>query len=314
MNEFAIDVRQMVKTFPGGLVILNGLDLQIHRGSVYGLLGCNGAGKTTLLRLILGLLRQDGGSLRVLGENPLRAPASVKEKIAYVPQGFQLPIWMTAEELSHYWSRLSARFDSKLALDLGIRWDLPWKRKIGQLSYGEQKKLSIVMSLGARPELLVLDEPGEGFDLLSRRELNRQLIELVDSDPRTTILISTHQVGDLEKLADHIGFIHEGKLPVSARLDDLLERIRKVQFIFDRPVHIDEIDLPGILKIDALGPVVTALVHWHDDSFLRHYEMTRRVRVNQFRLGLEDLCLEIMENPTEIFEHWQRPQQFAVVA
>lgn len=314
MNEFAIDVRQLVKTFPGGLVILNGLDLQIRRGSVYGLLGCNGAGKTTLLRLMLGLLRQDGGSLRVLGENPLGAPASIKEKIAYVPQVFQLPFWMTPEELCRYWAHLSSRFCPNRALDLGIRWDLPWRRKIGRLSYGEQKKLAIAMCFASMPEVLILDEPGEGFDLPSRRELNRQLIELAEDNPDTTVLISTHHVSDLEKLADHVGFLHDGHIPVSASLDELQENVRKVQLIFDTPVKAEDIDMPGLLKLEVLGPVATALVKWHDDSVIRHFELTRRVRVQQFHLSLEELFLEIMDSPGDVFARWQQPAQFAVVA
>ena len=314
MNEFAIDVRQLVKTFPGGLVILNGLNLQIRRGSVYGLLGCNGAGKTTLLRLLLGLLHQDGGSLRVLGENPLGASASIKEKIAYVPQNFQLPIWMSPAELSGYWAHMSSRFSENRARDLVIRWDLPWNRKISRLSYGEQRKLAIAMCFATQPELMILDEPGEGFDLLSRKELNSQIIEIVDEAPETTVLISTHQVSDLEKLADHVGIMHEGSIPISMNLDELLTTVRKVQFIFDEPVKMETIDLPGILKIDILGPVATALVKWHDDSLVRHFEMTHRVRVQQFPLSLEELFLEIMENPGNVLEQWHQPNQFAIVA
>lgn len=314
MNNFAIEARQLVKTFPGGLVILNGLDLELHRGSVYGLLGCNGAGKTTLLRVLLGLLRQDGGSLRTLGEDPLRAPSSIREKIAYVPQTFQLPFWMSPEELSRYWNRLSSRFSTNQAFDLAFRWDLPWKRKIGRLSYGEQKKLAIVMSLAAQPELLILDEPGEGFDVMSRRELTQQIIELIEYNSDTSVLLSTHQVSDLEKLADTVGIMHEGKIALSAPLDQLLSTVKKIQIIYDRPVVAEDIDLPGVLKMDVLGPVVTALVRWEDDSFFQHFQKTSGVRINQFPLGLEQLFIEIMENPDEVFNQWHEPEQFAVVA
>lgn len=314
MNNFAIEASQLVKTFPGGLVILNGLDLNVHRGSVFGLLGCNGAGKTTLLRVLTGLLHQDGGSLRTLGKDPLRAPSSIRESIAYVPQSFQLPFWMSPEELTRYWGRLSSRFNPNQAFDLAFRWDLPWKRKIGRLSHGEQKKLAFVMSLASNPELLILDEPGEGFDVMSRKELNQQIIELVDYNSDTTVLISTHQVSDLEKLADHVGFMHEGKIPVAASMDELLSQVKKVQIIYDRPVTEEEIEIPGALKIEVLGPVVTALVRWQDDDFLLHFKKMPGVQVNEFPLSLEQLFIEFMESPDEVFHQWRQPEQFAVVA
>ena len=314
MNNFAIEASQLVKTFPGGLVILNGLDLNVHRGSVYGLLGCNGAGKTTFLRVLTGLLHQDGGSLRTLGEDPLRAPLSIREKIAYVPQSFQLPFWMSPEELTRYWGRLSSRFNASQAFDLAYRWDLPWKRKIGRLSHGEQKKLAFVMSLGSNPERVILDEPGKGLDGMSRKELNQQLIELVDYNSETTVLISTHQVSDLEKLADQVGFMYEGKIPVSISMDELQSQVKKIQIIHDRPVTKDEIEIPSSLKVEVLGPVVTALVRWQDNEYLKNLRKTPGLQVNEFTLSLEQLFIEFMESPDEVFHQWRHPEQFAVVA
>ena len=103
--------------------------------------------------------------------------------------------------------------------------------------------MALVMSMAAQPELLILDEPGEGFDVMSRKELNQQLIEMMEFNSETTVLISTHQVTDLEKLADHVGIMYEGKMALSAPLDDLLSSVKKVQIIYNRPVAPEEVEL-----------------------------------------------------------------------
>ncbi len=171
MKDHVIQAIDLTKTFPGGTVAVSGLDLQIERGAIYGLMGRNGAGKTTALRLLMGLLRPDHGSARVLGEDLWKASRSVRARVGYVSQTEQLPSWMTLEELSRYASTFYDVWNVRLARELAGRWSLPQKRPVGRLSNGEQRKVAILLALAPQPDVLLLDEPAAGLDPFSRREL-----------------------------------------------------------------------------------------------------------------------------------------------
>src|ERR1041385_5947371 len=233
MKESVIEASGLGKTFRDGVVAVNELDLEIERGSVYGLIGRNGSGKTSTLRLLLGLLQPDRGRARVLGWDFWRAPRSVRAHAAYVSQTQQLPASRSLEELSRCLKRLNEQWDQGHARALADAWNLPWKRPLGCLSSGEQRKAAILLAFAGRPEVLVLDEPAAGFDLVARHELVAQIVDAITQGDGCTVLLSTHIIGDLERVADHIGVIDSGRMAMSERLEDLLNRTKRVQVIFD---------------------------------------------------------------------------------
>jgi ABC-2 type transport system ATP-binding protein len=293
MEESAIQARQLGKTFRGGVVAVNNLNLEIPRGAVYGLAGRNGSGKTTTLRLLMGLLQPDQGLTRVLGWDLWRAPRSVRTRVAYVAQSPQLPGGLSLEELCRGLARVHRKWDQARARELTCAWELPWQRPVGSLSNGEQRKAAVLLAFAGRPEVLVLDEPASGFDLVARRQLLEQIVDAITGSDGCTVLLSTHAIGDLERVADHIGVIDDGRMALSERLEDLLNQTKRVQVIFEDEESPAYFAIPGALRSRRAGPVVNAIVRIVDGSELDALRSSTHVRIQIFPIGLEDIFLEL---------------------
>jgi len=292
MNDLAIQTMGLGKSFPGGVVAVDGVDLQVQRGAVYGLIGRNGAGKTTLLRMMAGILKPDRGSLRVFGSDPWGAPAEARARVAYVSQNQRLPGWMTTEDLSAYASHFYERWDQDYARELAEHFEVPWERPVEALSGGEQQKASILVALAGRSELLLLDEPAGGLDAIARRDLVRQIVDVIARGDGSTVVFSTHIIADLERVADHVGILGKGRLLESRRLDELQGSVRRVQVIFDGAPPAD-FSLSGALRSHREGSVVTAIVRIPDDAALDPVRRIPGARVQVFPLGLEEFYIEL---------------------
>ena len=296
MPEPAIAAHGLTKTFYGGIVAVNDLDLEVPRGSVYGLMGRNGSGKTTTLRLLMGLLRPDRGVARVLGWDFRQAPRTVRRRAAYVSQSQLLPPGLSLEELSHCLKRQSESWDPLLAEKLARRWSLPSRRALGCLSAGEQRKASLLVAFASRPEVLVLDEPAGGFDLVARRELVEEMVDAITQAEGCTILLSTHLVGDIERVADQVGVMESGGMALSVRLEDLLNETRRVQVIFEDEEAPTDFAIPGAVKSWGTGAVVSAIVRWPHGGELEALRSSTSARVQVFSTGLEEIFLELFGN------------------
>lgn len=293
MNGAAIEAQRLTKTFHPGVVAVKDLDLEVRPGAVYGLLGRNGSGKSTTLRLLMGLLWPDQGSARVLGWDFGRAPRAVRGRVAYVAQAHPLPGWMTLADLSRCLGRWNERWDDGHARGLAARWALPWTRPVAALSSGEQRKAAIVLAFAGRPEVLVLDEPAAGFDLVSRRELLEQIVDAITQSDGCTVLLSTHLVDDVERVADHIGILDRGRVALAARLEDLLNRTRRVQVIFEGDEAPADFIVPGAVRSRRAGAVIHAVVRLSDGSELDGLRGAANLRVQVFPIGLEEIFLEL---------------------
>ena len=282
----------LTKTF-GGLPAVSDLDLEVQAGAVYGLIGRNGSGKTTALRLLLGLLQPDAGTAQVLGWSFWEAPRSVRRRVAYVSQSHHLPSGMTLEDLGRCLGRMNEDWDAPLARRLAERWAVPRKRVIGSLSIGEQRKAALLLAFSGRPEVLILDEPAAGFDLVARRELMDQMVEAITQRERCTILLSTHLVADLERLADHVGFLHRGRMVMSCPLEDLLTRTKRVQVIFENEAPPPDFAVPNALRSRCSGPVVNAIVQWPRGAEFESWRSSVNARVQVFPVSLEEFFLEM---------------------
>jgi ABC-2 type transport system ATP-binding protein len=296
MSAAVIEARGLTKTFTGGIVAVKDLDLTVKRGAVYGMIGRNGSGKSTTLRLLLGLLQPDQGTATVLGHDFWRAPHSARERAAYVSQTQRLPGGLTLEDLCRGQQRLNRRWDGDHARALAKRWELPWKRPIGSLSNGEQRKSALLVAFAGRPEVLVLDEPAAGFDPVARRELVDQILEALAQSDGCTVLLSTHLIGDLERMADHIGILDRGRLALSARLEDLLNETRRVQVIFEADEAPAQFAIPGALRVQRMGAVLNAIVRWTGDHELDALRASTRARIQVFPINLEEIFMELFGN------------------
>jgi ABC-2 type transport system ATP-binding protein len=290
--EPAIHVRSLWKSFRNGSVALTNLNLRVGSGEVYGLIGRNGAGKTTTLRILMGLLRADRGSTTILGCDMWTASHHERQRVAYVSQGQQLPDWMTLQDLGRYAAYFYENWDGIRLRELAQRWDLPLDISISRLSGGNQRLAAIALALSTCPSVLLLDEPAAGLDPIARRGLNQCLVDALLHGEGCTILLSTHLLGDLERLATRVGIMDHGRIVTEGSVEDWQRTMRRVQVVFpeDRPPA--DFHIPGAIRSCTLGPVVTALARITDESQLAGVHAQPGARVYVFPLTLEELFVD----------------------
>jgi ABC-2 type transport system ATP-binding protein len=208
------------------------LDLDVPEGSIYALIGPNGAGKTTTIKLLMNILRASAGSAEVLGVDSRRLSPAEFARIGYVSENQEIPEWMTVDYFLRYLRPFYPAWDDALADDMVRQFELPRDRKLRHLSRGMRMKAALASSLAYRPELIVLDEPFTGLDALVRDEFTRSLLDRAEG---TTILISSHDLAEIESFASHIGYIEEGRLRFAEEITTLADRFRQVELTFDAP-------------------------------------------------------------------------------
>jgi ABC-2 type transport system ATP-binding protein len=250
-----VQVEKLVKRYRKKTAV-DGLSLQVPRGAVFGLLGENGAGKTTTIQVLLGLIGADGGSVDVLGLSPARKGLEIRRLTGYVPEAPVLYDWMTVAEIG--WFASGFHLDAQGGT-VGYRtrytelvngFELPSRQKIAALSKGMRAKVALALALAPDPQLLILDEPTSGLDVLVRREFLESMVDLAGTG--RTVLLSSHQIGEVERIASHVALLHEGKLVLAEPLDDLKSQTFLISLIFssrDHPMAPPE--GRGVALIDA---------------------------------------------------------------
>ena len=204
----------------GATPVLKGVEFAIAPGEVVGLLGRNGAGKTTLINLAMGMLAPDAGEVRVFGKDPRLEPVDVRRRIGYVAEDQELPPFLKVDEVLAMHAELFHKWDRKAAADLISRFELPLGRRIRDLSRGQVRQVALLCAVSHRPELLILDEPAGGLDPVARREFLETSIHLLN-ETGTTILFSSHHMGDVERIASRLIMIHENEKWIDSALDDI---------------------------------------------------------------------------------------------
>jgi len=213
----------------GRNVAVDGLDLSVREGEIYGFLGVNGAGKTTTIRMVMGITVPDGGEVELFGERNRRASIAQKQRIGYVSQEQYIYPWMNAKVLGKFVGGLYPTWDQAEYQRLLELFGIPARRRFSALSGGMKMKLALSLALAPRPELLVLDEPTAGLDPVARREFLDIVKAQAKHHGRTTFF-STHLLDEVEKVADRVGIVHEGKMRYEGRLEGLRQRVRRVVF------------------------------------------------------------------------------------
>src|SRR6266536_1145753 len=223
-SESVINISELTRRF-GSRTALDSVSLSLPRGAVYGLVGANGAGKTTLIRHILGLLRAERGSVRVFGIDPVADPVGVLSRIGYLSEENDIPGWMRVDELIRYSRAFYPAWDDVYAEELRRTFALDPTAKIKSLSKGQKARAGLLIALAHRPELLVLDEPSSGLDPIVRRDILGAVMRTIAHEGRT-VLFSSHLLGEVEQVADHVTMISQGRIVLSAPLDEIQESHR----------------------------------------------------------------------------------------
>jgi ABC-2 type transport system ATP-binding protein len=226
----AIECEQLTRTF-GRTRAVDGLSLQVPQGCVFALLGANGAGKSTTLKLLLNLLRPSSGRATVLGCETTRFKKGIFQRIGYVAEDQVQADWMTVPELLAYYRPFYPRWDGALVAAMKAQYDLPDNRSLKKMSRGMRMKAILLSTLCFRPELLILDEPFSGLDPQVRDDLIAGLVESISGDQPATVVISSHDIAEVERLADWVGILAEGRLVLAEPMTRLQARFRRIEVV-----------------------------------------------------------------------------------
>ncbi|HIJ52101.1 MAG TPA: ABC transporter ATP-binding protein [Planctomycetes bacterium] len=300
MDENVIRVEELVKYFDGRCV-LDGINLKVPQGCIYGLLGRNAAGKTTIIRILLGLEPPTRGRTFLLGSESTNLSAKVHGRTGYVAEGHNLIQNYKVGRLVKLCKALSPQWNDEFFNHLVETFRLPMDRKVRQLSIGMRAKLNLSLAMAIEPELLVLDDPTLGLDTVARRQFLELAIDVIQKEGRT-ILFSSHILGDVERIADRIGIIAAGKLVVDCPLERLKERVKKLRLIFPESVPAN-LHLTEIINQQTEGrEMVITVVNWNQQ---------KQALVDVFK---PSSCIEIPMSLEDIFIECTKPQTMPINA
>ena len=291
-DAFIIETSELQKHYDG-VAALRGLSLQVPAGSIHGFLGKNGAGKTTTIKILLGMARPTGGSARVLGL-PADAPGpsvDIRRSTGFVSEDKDLYDYMTVEGMVRFTAAFFPRWRADLEQRYLRRFELPLDRKVKALSRGMRTKLALLLALCRGAELLILDEPTSGLDPAITEEVLQALVSHVASED-LTVFFSSHQIAEVDQIADRATIIDRGRAVVSGALDDLREKFRRVQLVFDGQAPEPRFHSPGIVRVRREGRVLTVLSSAGAEAILDEARALSPVSVDVVPVTLKEIFLE----------------------
>ncbi|HMN45197.1 MAG TPA: ABC transporter ATP-binding protein [Povalibacter sp.] len=290
MADPTVSVRDLT-TWRDSKAVLDSISADVLPGDIIGVLGKNGAGKTTLLETLLGFSRPDRGSVAVFGEDALHLSAAAKARIGFLPQQDELFGMLNGRQQLAIVAAFHAHWDHALIERLTAEWTVPLTRRIDSLSVGERQKLGVLAALGHHPDLLVLDEPVASLDPIARRQFLQQLFAIGENE-RRAVLFSSHIVSDLERAANKVWIVKDGRLHWQGELDALKESVVRLHIRSRAPLPAN-LAAPNALatRIDGNTAMVT-VTQWQPalaDTLASQFD----ARIDVEGLGLEDIFLEL---------------------
>ena len=288
MNDLAIETHALHKHY-GDIRAVDGLDMHVPRGAVYGFLGRNGAGKTTTIRLLAGLAHASGGEMRVLGLDPRVDSIAILERTGLVIEKMLLPS-MTGNDLVRFNRGFFPRWSDALARKYAEVFELDMKRKFKKLSTGNRTKLCLLLAMAQGAELMMLDEPTAGMDPVVTDQLLRVMVEDFANEGRTLVL-SSHHLSEVERIAEWVGIIDQGKLLLEARLDDMRTSFRRVRVVGEA---LPLAEWPDIVSANSGEGTTEYVVRANADAFAAHLQSQGATVLDVTPLNLSEIFLEVV--------------------
>jgi ABC-2 type transport system ATP-binding protein len=272
---------------------LAGLNLQVPAGSIFGFLGRNGAGKTTAIKVLLGMAKATGGGALVFGL-AVDAPAhsvEIRRRTGFVSEEKDLYDFMTVEEMIRFTAAFFPRWRPDLEQRYRRRFELPPDRKVKALSRGMRTKLALLLALCRGAELLILDEPTSGLDPAMTEEVLQTLVGHVAGE-QMTVFFSSHQIAEVEQVADRIAIIDRGRTVLSGTLDEIRENFRRIELVFEGAPPPAAFGAAGVVRVQRRGRVLSVLSNAGADRILEQARALGPVSVDVFPVTLKEIFLE----------------------
>ena len=281
-----IEVKNVVKVFDG-FRALDEISINVPKGAIYGLVGPNGAGKSTLIRHLAGIYRQNAGEILIDGQ-PVYENPDIKSRVAYIPDEIFYFVQSGIKDMMRYYRGIYPGFDMDRYDKLRSVFKLDEKRPMRRLSRGMQKQAAFWLALSMRPDVLILDEPVDGLDPVMRRQIWSLILGDVEENG-TTVLVSSHNLRELEDVCDHVGIIHKGRTMIEHALADLQDNIVKVQVVFN-----DGSSLPegmNVLHESKSGKITTLIIRGRADEVTNAIEASQPLFYDVVPLTLEEVFI-----------------------
>src|SRR5690242_3050085 len=293
--DYVIETRDLTKCF-GAFEAVSALNLHVAANHITGFLGRNGAGKSTTIKMLLGMTHPTSGSGSILGHaiTDAKENREMRRRVAYVGEDKQLYAYMTVDQLIRFTASFYPDWSEETAQQLRRRYQLPPNRKVKALSKGMRTKLALLLALARRPALLILDEPSEGLDPVSIEELLQALTGVAADG--TAVFFSSHQIAEVERIADRVCILDRGKLAADLSLDELRQDYRRITlgFTTSPPEHVFE--LPGVQRIETSGRQVVVVAHQNTDEIVQRARGFDAASVDVEPVTLRDLFLQTVKD------------------
>ena len=277
MNNWAVQTRALHKNY-GKMSAVADLNLEVPSGSVFALLGLNGAGKSTLLKMLIGLVRPTSGSAFCLGMEIGSRGMEIRQKVGYLGAEPRIYGYMSAGQAVRFCRGLYQRWNDGIVERYMEEFQIPAEKKMHQLSQGQKNQLALILALAPGPELLLLDEPTTGFDPVKRRLFYNAVLQEIVAEGKT-VLLASHQLEDVERVADQVGLMHRGRLVHTCSLDDLRDREKEIRVVFQKEPPPELFAHPGIVEIKQEGKAYRIIVSdgleeiWQSCAAFPHYTL-----------------------------------------
>lgn len=283
-----IDVKSLSKSY-GDFKALDQLDIHIDQGSVYGLLGPNGSGKTTLIKHLAGIYRNETGTVAIDGK-PVYDNPEIKSEIIYISDDLFFFSQYSIKEMANFYAGLYPGWSWDRFNTLKQVFPIDIKRRVVKLSKGMQKQVAFWLGISARPRVMILDEPVDGLDPVMRKKVWNLILQDV-AEYGTTVLVSSHNLRELEDVCDHVGILHRGKMMVERELDNMKSDIHKLQLAYTGNIPPEIFDADELLYETKNGSVVQFIVRGSKDKIISKVKSTNPVILDMLPLTLEEIFI-----------------------
>ncbi|MED3622600.1 ABC transporter ATP-binding protein [Neobacillus thermocopriae] len=283
-----IEMKNVTKSFDR-LTAIENVNLHIHKGSIYGLIGSNGAGKTTIIKLLAGIYLQEKGEVMIDGQ-PVFENVRLKQKLFYIPDQPYFFSQYTTKQMARFYRNCYPTWDEERFQNLINAFEVDINKKIQTFSKGWQRQIAFILAFSVKPEILILDEPMDGLDPVVRRKVKNLMIHDV-AEREMTILISSHNLREIEDICDHIGVIHKGTLIMQKELDELKSNVHKVQIAYKDGVPEQLLNKLNPLHSEKRGSVHLLIIRGEEEIIAKHIRQTNPVIFDLLPLTLEEIFI-----------------------